>query len=74
MKSRIQMKIEHFAEYFHDKMRLCMALSITFPKIKDYIKRDILYKKLAIYLLGRKHTDKYELLPVEWHKGIWTND
>lgn len=59
---RRQTQDEHIMAYLQEKSRLCRTLSLTFDESRDYIIQGIYSKELAMYVLGRNHSDEDDLL------------
>jgi len=55
MTERRQGNTEHIADYFYDKLRLCQALNLSFPEIRDHIDLGIHSQELAVYAIFRYH-------------------
>lgn len=62
MKNRVQSKEEHLIEYFMDKVRLCKNLELSFAEIRDHVIQSLYSRELAIYALGKTHSNSDELL------------
>lgn len=62
MQKRRQIQDEHIMAYLQEKSRLCRTLSLTFDESQDYIIQGIYSKELAMYVLGRNHSDEDDLL------------
>lgn len=62
MRARRQGRDESIMFYFHEKVRLCRSVSLSFVELRDYVLRGIYKKELAMYALGRTHINENELL------------
>ncbi|KAK9739910.1 Retroviral aspartyl protease [Popillia japonica] len=61
MSARIQGIKESNSSYFHDKIRLCNALNLTFDEVKEQIVVGLRSRELASMLIARHHHDEDEL-------------
>ncbi|KAJ3655859.1 hypothetical protein Zmor_014969 [Zophobas morio] len=61
MSSRVQSAQESTNLYFHDKVRLCSALKLSFTETKEQLAVDLLSKELATMLMSKTHTDEDDL-------------
>lgn len=62
MQKRIQEKNESVFTYFHNKVRLCQPLQLTFKDVKERILTGLWSRELARTLIIKVHTDIYDLL------------
>jgi len=70
MQKRVQQKGEHLVDFFHEKVRLCRELKLTFEEIKDHILQGVYSTDLALFALRITHADENELLNdlLEWER------
>ncbi|KAK9674810.1 Zinc knuckle [Popillia japonica] len=58
MVARIQRKGEPLSEYYHNKVRLCTDLNLTFADVKEQILIGLYDRNMCSAMLGREHKDK----------------
>lgn len=57
MRARRQNRNESIMVYFHEKVRMCHAVSLTLSELRDYIIRGVYQRDLAMYALRLEHQD-----------------
>lgn len=62
MQKRRQIFDEHIMVYFQEKARLCRGLFLSFDETRDYIIQGIYHKELAMYVLGKNHSEEEGLM------------
>lgn len=61
MVARIQRKGEPLSEYYHNKVRLCTDLNLTFADVKEQILIGLYDRNMCSAMLGREHKDTDQL-------------
>ncbi|KAL4104568.1 hypothetical protein QTP88_019863 [Uroleucon formosanum] len=72
MSRRVLVGNENVREYYHEKIFLCQQIGMSFYESKMQILEGLYLKELSMYLLGRNHVDKDDLLSdmVEYERPV----
>jgi len=70
LRARRQLKDEHQMDYFQAKVRLCRDLLLSFDEVRDHIIQGLYSKEVAMFVMGRTHSDENELLTdlLDWER------
>lgn len=61
MQSRVQAQKENISSYFHEKVRLCKELNLSFAEIKEQTAIGLWSRELSTLIMAKHHYDEDEM-------------